>query len=72
MEKTGHSSQYDVSRCLAQTCRLARLVVLKGIKASAEGIVGEDGDEPTPRFVKQELTDELYGLIGDIGRKIEG
>lgn len=58
------SSQYDINRCLAQTCRLTRLVAFKDIRASVEGIVGEDGDEPTIRAVKEELIGELDGLIG--------
>lgn len=65
------SSEYDVSRCLAQTCTLARLVVLKDIRASVEGIVGEDGDKPTVRTVNEELIGELDGLIGGILRRTE-
>ena len=63
------SSQYDVMRCLAQTCRLARLVSLKDIRASVEGSVGEDGDRPTIRTVKEELIGELDRLISGISSK---
>ena len=68
----GISLQYDASRCLAQICRLARLVVLRDTRASVEDIVGEDGDEPTLRAVKEELNGELDGLIGDSRRRTEG
>lgn len=60
------SWQYDASRCLVQTCRLARLVVLKDIRASVEGVGGEDGDNPTIRNIKEKLIGELDGLISVI------